>query len=75
MPFVRADLETCPYDQSHRISHAKITNHLIKCRRNNEPQSRELVLCPHNGGHFVPKPEFEFHVAKCVKRVSWVTLN
>lgn len=58
------ELLECPYDKSHRILKHRMQIHLRKCGRNHVHPKEDLVTCPFNVTHVVPKVELE--VSSCM---------
>ncbi|XP_078035987.1 uncharacterized protein LOC144469491 isoform X2 [Augochlora pura] len=57
------EIETCPYDRSHRISKSKLPYHLLRCKLSNS--SKAKVCCPFNAFHIINEAIFEEHVKNC----------
>ena len=43
---------------------------MVKCRQNNPKIARQLVTCPYNARHRVPKQEFNLHLEHCENKVA-----
>ncbi|XP_015591120.1 uncharacterized protein LOC107265803 [Cephus cinctus] len=57
-------LETCPYDPSHRIRRYKMPMHLVKCEKNHRASGK--VRCPYNAVHIVDPVEYQAHLSTCL---------
>lgn len=62
----REQLETCPYDPSHRVSQMRLPYHLIKCRKNHK--DKEFSQCPYDAKHVILKAQFQEHLQNCDKK-------
>lgn len=64
-------LQTCPYDKSHRILKSRFTAHLVHCRQNNPRLKRRNVkVCPYDPYHVVEAADFEvikYHVTQLIE--------
>ncbi|KAM6471398.1 gametocyte-specific factor 1-like isoform 5-T5 [Liasis olivaceus] len=55
----------CPYDKSHQIRACRFPYHLVKCRKNHPEIVQQLVTCPFNARHQVPREEISQHISSC----------
>uniref|UniRef100_A0A1B6GSR0 CHHC U11-48K-type domain-containing protein n=1 Tax=Cuerna arida TaxID=1464854 RepID=A0A1B6GSR0_9HEMI len=64
----------CPYDKAHEIRLGRMQFHLDKCRKNFP--NTEMIRCPFNSIHLIPKVEQEFHTQEeCASRTNWDRSN
>lgn len=50
-------LVICPYDKSHEVRRGRMQFHIDKCRKNFPEKNKELVICPFNALHLIPRCE------------------
>ncbi|XP_020634523.2 gametocyte-specific factor 1 [Pogona vitticeps] len=55
----------CPYDKNHQIRACRFPYHLVKCRKNHPDIVQQLVTCPFNARHQVPREEISQHISSC----------
>ena len=73
-------LATCPFDPDHRIDPARLSFHLVRCRKSildNRPPGhplhkwvKSLVSCGFNSAHWVPKKDLDAHHLECSSRIE-----
>ncbi|XP_051163990.1 uncharacterized protein LOC127283258 [Leptopilina boulardi] len=58
-------LQTCPYDKSHRFLKSKRQYHLVKCRKNHPCDKSQMKTCPYDATHIINEVEFAYHINNC----------
>ncbi|XP_051163876.1 uncharacterized protein LOC127283175 [Leptopilina boulardi] len=65
-------LQTCPYDESHRVMKSRMQWHLVKCRKNHISDKSQFKTCPYDVTHIINEVEFAYHINNCSKSGSVV---
>ncbi|XP_055940792.1 gametocyte-specific factor 1 homolog isoform X1 [Argiope bruennichi] len=62
------ELETCPFDEAHKVKRSRMQIHIAKCRLNHLDSPQPFV-CPFNATHILPAQEKAYHLSRCPDRV------
>ncbi|XP_054647792.1 gametocyte-specific factor 1 isoform X2 [Dunckerocampus dactyliophorus] len=60
----------CPFDKSHQIRACRLSYHILKCKKNHPQLAKQLITCPFNACHLIPKHELASHTDTCPDKIS-----